>query len=226
MDRWVGETLRKAFVSSAVLDCLEEYVRRVFESPINLTGFSPAQFWEKGVLDALSLLSCSGHASSGSLECVDIGSGSGLPGMVLAIIRSEWEWTLVESRVRRAEFLLNTAASLGLSNVKVVGERAEVWVCQNPMIREHFDLVTARAVGPMLTTAELALPLAKIGGTIALPMGLEGVKGLVASPIISVLGGEVNEEGGDGLLSGIGIIRKMRSTPAVFPRIGSKLGKF
>jgi 16S rRNA (guanine527-N7)-methyltransferase len=94
------------------------------------------------------------------------------------------------------------------------------------MIREHFDLVTARAVGPMLTTAELALPLAKIGGTIALPMGLEGVKGLVASPIISVLGGEVNEEGGDGLLSGIGIIRKMRSTPAVFPRIGSKLGKF
>jgi 16S rRNA (guanine527-N7)-methyltransferase len=226
MDQRIGETLRNAAINSVKVQCLEEYVRLVFESPINLTGFTPAQFWEKGVLDALSLLSRSGQESSNWLRCIDIGSGSGLPGMVLAIIQSEWQWTLVESRVRRAKFLLATAASLGLGNVKVVAERAEVWLAKNRTMREHFDLVTARAVGPMLTAVELALPLAKIGGTIGLPVGLEGVKGLAASPVVKVLGGEVLAEDDVGTWSGIGIIRKVRSTPQEFPRVGSQLGRF
>ena len=226
MDPWIADSLTKSSIDIVTTRRLEKYVQCVFEAPINLTGFTPAQFWDKGVLDALSLLSHSGLASSSSLRCVDIGSGSGLPGMVLAIVRPGWHWTLVESRARRAEFLRKTATVLSLENVKVVGERAEVWVVSNPSMREHFDLVTARAVGPMLTVLELALPLAAIGGTIALPLGEEGVKSVAMSPVLAALGGELRQEDAAETVSGIAIIRKMGSTSQEFPRIGSKLGRF
>ena len=226
MDPWIADSLTKGSIDAVTARILEKYVQCVFAAPINLTGFTPAQFWDKGVLDALSLLSHSGLASASALQCVDIGSGSGLPGMVLAIMRPGWGWTLVESRARRAEFLLNTATLLRLDNVKVVGERAEVWVGNSPSMREHFDLVTARAVGPMLTALELALPLAAIGGTIALPLGVEGVKSVAVSPVVAALGGEFRQEDAAETVSGIAIIRKMRSTPHEFPRIGSKLGRF
>lgn len=74
----------------------------------------------------------------------DIGSGGGIPGMVIAIERPEAKVTLVESRRRKAEWLEATAAALGLDNVQVIAQRAE-----DARVAPPPDVVTARAVAPL-----------------------------------------------------------------------------
>ena len=73
----------------------------------------------------------------------DVGSGAGLPGIPLAIIRPDLEFTLIESMLRRTTFLSEVIAALGLeSQVKVLRARAEE-------VPGRFDVVTARAVAPL-----------------------------------------------------------------------------
>jgi len=60
-------------------------------------------------------------------DIVDVGSGAGLPGLVIAIVRPTWRVTLVESRQRKCRFLRQAVIELGLSNTAVVAERIEQW---------------------------------------------------------------------------------------------------
>lgn len=91
---------------------------------------------------------------------IDIGSGAGLPGLVLAIVRPDCEISLVEPLLRRSEFLLEVVADLGLSNVEVIRARAE-------QVHDHkVDVVTARAVAPLHRLIGWALPLVGRGGEI------------------------------------------------------------
>ena len=87
---------------------------------------------------------------------------AGVPGLPLAIVRPEMLVTLIESTKKKAGFLREAAAELGLSNVTVLAERAED-VGQSRR-RESFDIVVARAVAELVWLAEWCLPLAKIGG--------------------------------------------------------------
>lgn len=94
----------------------------------------------------------------GSSVC-DIGSGAGLPGIVMAIRRPDLAVTLVEPLLRRTTFLDEAVESLGLENVEVVRSRAEAL----HGIRT-FDVVTSRAVAPMVRLSEWSLPLVRTGG--------------------------------------------------------------
>lgn len=101
----------------------------------------------------------------------DVGSGGGVPGIPLAIARPDVQVVLMDSTKKKAAFLERTAKDLGLANVKVLPERAEV-VAHGPM-RDSFDIVTARAVGAMNMLVEWCLPLVKKGGKL---LAMKGAK--------------------------------------------------
>ena len=89
----------------------------------------------------------------------DIGSGAGLPGIVLAIARPDVSFVLIEPMERRVDWLTAESASLGLDNVRVVRARAEETKLDWPL-----DQVTARAVSALSTLIPLAAPLVRAGG--------------------------------------------------------------
>jgi 16S rRNA (guanine527-N7)-methyltransferase len=89
----------------------------------------------------------------------DIGSGAGLPGLVLAIARPDVHMTLIEPMERRTDWLRDESARLGLTNVTVVRARAEEAVAEGP-----FDQVTARAVSALGKLVSITAPLVRAGG--------------------------------------------------------------
>jgi 16S rRNA (guanine527-N7)-methyltransferase len=94
----------------------------------------------------------------------DLGSGAGLPGLVLAACLPEARFDLIESLGRKCEFVREAGDRMGLENVTVVCERSEDWASSQG--REAYDAVTARAVGSLATLAELASPLLRDGGVL------------------------------------------------------------
>jgi len=94
----------------------------------------------------------------------DVGSGAGLPGLVLAIARPDVQWTLIEPMDRRVTWLNEQVDALGLDNVRVMRARAED-------VGLEFDVVTARAVSAMRTLVPITAPLVKDGGELILLKG-------------------------------------------------------
>ena len=92
---------------------------------------------------------------------VDIGSGAGLPGIVLAMLVPDVRMTLLDPMLRRTTFLGECVAGLGLDNVTICRARAEEMAG-----RLHADVVTARAVAPMDRLAGLSAGVVRPGGTI------------------------------------------------------------
>ena len=99
----------------------------------------------------------------GSTVC-DIGSGAGLPGLVLAIARADLDVTLVEPLLRRTTFLEEVVADLGLDRVEVVRARADALHGER-----RFDVVTSRAVAPLDRLLDWSMPLvAPTGALVAM----------------------------------------------------------
>jgi 16S rRNA (guanine527-N7)-methyltransferase len=116
----------------------------------------------------------------------DIGSGAGLPGIVLALIRPDLEVTLVEPLLRRATFLGEAVAQLGLPNTEVVRARAE----DRATGGARADVVTARAVAPLDRLAAWCLPLVRQGGSLLALKGESAADELaIARPALQRYGG-------------------------------------
>jgi 16S rRNA (guanine527-N7)-methyltransferase len=99
-------------------------------------------------------------------HAVDLGSGAGIPGLVLALLWPQSRWTLLDANERRTTFLAEALVSLRLSaRVEVVVCRAEV-AGRQPGRRGRADLVVARGFGPPAVVAECAAPLLRVGGTL------------------------------------------------------------
>ena len=96
----------------------------------------------------------------------DVGSGAGLPGLVLAIARPDVQWVLIEPMERRVRWLSDQAAELELPNVEVVRARAEEVDTSLAL-----DQVTARAVSALRTLIPLTVPLLRVGGELVLLKG-------------------------------------------------------
>ena len=136
----------------------------------------------------------------GTGTLIDIGSGAGFPGLVIAAIRPDVQCTLIERLGRRAHWLREEAHRLGLTNVEVRNERAEE--AAGHVIA---DFVTARAVSALKTLVPLAAPLLKQGGQLVLMKGQKVedevraaapilVKWSVSNPAIEVTGPEFDTE--------------------------------
>lgn len=106
----------------------------------------------------------------------DIGSGAGLPGIVLAIARPDVKWTLIEPMERRVTWLTEQVEALGLTNVVVQRARAE-----DVHPAEGFDVVTARAVSALRTLIPLTAPLVRDGGELALLKGMNAANEIDAA---------------------------------------------
>ena len=113
----------------------------------NLTGAKDEATLNSFIYDAVFPVSFLKHYKN----LLDIGTGAGFPGMILAIALPDTQVTLVEPLVKRASFLQFVKADLELDNVRVVKKRVE------EMESEHFELVTSRAV----TDTKMLLELSK-----------------------------------------------------------------
>jgi 16S rRNA (guanine527-N7)-methyltransferase len=153
----------------------------------------------------------------------DIGSGSGFPGIPLAIVRPHASYTLVESNQRRAAFLREAAAALGCSDVTVIADRAET-LGRDPQHRERYDLVVARALAPLPVLLEYCLPLLRIGGDCLALKGPAGERDLAHSHrALTTLGGHLAATRNLSLPNGMGdrflvMVRKVSPTPVRYPR--------
>ena len=151
-------------VSRETFARLEAFIARIREanSTQNLVSASSLDsIWDRHILDSAQLVRFEGKAGASWL---DIGSGAGLPGLVVAAL-VEGPVTLVEPRRLRASFLEDTAAVLGLTN------RVSVHCAKIEKITGAFDTITARAVAPLDRLLGMALHLAHDGTVWALPKG-------------------------------------------------------
>jgi 16S rRNA (guanine527-N7)-methyltransferase len=122
----------------------------------------PPRLWSRHILN------CGVFADllpSGALVG-DVGSGAGLPGLVLAIARPDVHFALIEPMERRTEWLSEQVEQLGLTNVTVVRSRV-----QDAPYQEKCDVVTARAVSALKTLIPMTAPLVKPGGQLLLMKG-------------------------------------------------------
>lgn len=94
---------------------------------------------------------------------LDVGTGAGIPGLVLKLAVPEMSLTLLDSSRKKTAFLRDVVADLGLENVEVVTGRAEE-IGRDPVHRESYDLVVSRGVARLVELAELMLPFVSVGG--------------------------------------------------------------
>lgn len=157
-----------------------------------------------------------------TLRLADVGSGGGVPGIVLAIARPDVQILLLESTKKKAVFLEEAVRELALVNVRVSDQRAED-AGRLPEMRGKFDVAVARAVGTLNWLAEWCLPLVKRGGTM---LAMKGPKAAEEIPLAGhairlVGGGNADVHPADlpgGLRHVIVEIRKISNTPMAYPR--------
>lgn len=140
---------------------------------MNLTAITdPAQVQILHFLDALSLVPAIRAWSAASLRddptLLDVGSGAGIPGILIKIALPELRVTLLDATGKRIRFLQDTIAHLGLRGIGAVQGRAEE-LGRHPEWREQFDLVTARALARLPTLLEWCLPFVRVGGLLIAP---------------------------------------------------------
>lgn len=153
---------------------------------------------------------------------VDIGSGAGFPGMILAIACPQTRFTLVESDRKKSGFLKQVKDELALSNVEVVCRRVEE-LGREGGTRGNFTLCSSRAVASMNILLEYGLPLLKIGGRLFLWKGRNYQQEIEqANNAMSLLGGSLGQVWLYTLMEdrdrAIIEVRKDRETPERYPR--------
>lgn len=127
----------------------------------------PARLWTRHIVNCVLLAPELGESGTEHpLRVADIGSGAGLPGLVLAIARPDIDFTLIEPLERRTRWLSEQVDDLELDNVVVFTGRAEDF----PQ-KHTFDVVTARAVKALKTLIPMIAPLVDHGGSIKLLKG-------------------------------------------------------
>jgi 16S rRNA (guanine527-N7)-methyltransferase len=149
---------------------------------------------------------------------VDLGSGAGLPGLVLAIARPEAEVVLVESVGKKCAWLERTVETLGVENVRVTCARAE------ELEEAPFDVVTARALAALPVLCEYAAPLLREGGALVAWKGAvdarEEADGLHAAQVLGLERDEVRavEPYPESERRTLHVFRKVSPTPEGYPR--------
>lgn len=181
----------------------------------------PDAVWIRHFLDAAYLTDKIPAGES----VIDIGTGGGIPGIPLAILRSDLQITLLDSELRKIEFCRNTAEEIGIP-IQTISGRAEE-LAHDPAYRAQFGCAVSRAMaaGSMLT--ELSIPFVRTGGM------LIAMKGRGYSPETEPFGGaaaalmaeepEITSYTLEGEQKYLITVRKQKETPAVYPRRFAKI---
>ncbi|RAY14707.1 16S rRNA (guanine(527)-N(7))-methyltransferase RsmG [Actinomadura craniellae] len=170
-------------IFDGVLATAEQYAEFLADAGVQRGLIGPREIdrlWERHLINCAVL----SEAVPKDAQVVDIGSGAGLPGLVLAIIRPDLHITLLEPLLRRTKFLDECVEMLGLKNVEVRRARAEEVAGEFSV-----DVVTARAVAPLDRLAGWALPLLRPGGELLALKGERAAGELAdAGPVLKRFG--------------------------------------
>ncbi|MNV25861.1 Ribosomal RNA small subunit methyltransferase G [compost metagenome] len=209
---------------SDAIDQFETYYRELvsWNEKMNLTGITDRdQVYTKHFFDSLSLAFFVNMEKVESLA--DIGSGAGFPGIPLKIAFPHLQLTIADSLSKRISFLQHVCDELGLKGVTLVHGRAED-IGRLPAHRDHYDLVTARAVARMALLNEFCLPFARKGGEFAAMKGSDPMEEVaeasfslkeLRAELVKVESFKLPVEESD---RHIVLIRKNGGTPAKYPR--------
>lgn len=188
---------------------------------INLTRITdPVEFARKHVIDCFILekrIKIDQFA-----DLIDIGTGPGIPGIMIKIIRPDVKVSLLEVQKKKVGFLRHIINKMGFDGIEIINKRAEDAAAETKY-RESYKVVTARAVSNLCVLSELCLPFVEIGGLFAAMKGQDIDEEIQASRnAVSLLGGKIEdiveyEIDGD-IRRKIIIIRKITGTPKKFPR--------
>lgn len=180
------------------------------------------------MLDCAALLSCTDFSAVNTL--IDVGTGAGFPGLALKILQPHLDVTLLDSLNKRLDWLEEVAQSLSLTGVHTLHARAEEQALKKGF-RDHFDLVTARAVADLRLLTELCLPYARVGGLFLAMKAADCQEELDrAAHAIQFLGGRVEkvacyEIPGTDVTRRAILIRKVAPTLKGYPRRWAKISK-
>ena len=137
---------------------LDQFAQILIEDGVKLGLIGPREvdrIWDRHILNCAAI----SELITDDQSIIDIGSGAGLPGLVLAILNPQSKVTLIEPMQRRCDFLTNTVKKLDLKNVSILKDRAE-----NAAIQAQ--VVTSRAVAPLNKLLEWSLPLVLKNGKV------------------------------------------------------------
>ncbi len=209
-------------------EALTVYGERLLEKNkvMNLTAITePHEVATLHMLDCAAL--CAGFDLGGK-RLIDVGTGAGFPGLVVAILCPDCQVTLLDPLEKRLGFIREVIEALSLSNVTLLHARGED-AGRDAELRERFDFAAARAVADLKILAELCLPFVAVGGRF-LAMKTVGSEPELdaARPLIGQLGGRVDKPW-DYVIPGAGVahrvwpIVKTKPTPGQFPRRWTKI---
>lgn len=156
-------SLLSSKLSSAQMKKLEDYYQLLIEANqhMNLTAIVEREaVYVKHFYDSLSISQYGKLWSKNIGSAIDVGTGAGFPGIVLAVARPDIEFTLCDSLRKRTDFLNTVVQELKLQNVAVIHSRAEDLARMNSF-RNSYDLVLSRAVARLNILVELLVPFAK-----------------------------------------------------------------
>ena len=162
-------------------------------------------------------------------KIIDVGTGAGFPGLVLAAAYPDCQITLLDSTGKKLKAVEDIALNMGVSNVQIVHMRAED-AGKKPEFREQYNYATARAVAELRVLLEYTLPFVKVGGSFLSLKGasaideIDGAKGA-----LKTLGGKINQinefslPGGD--KRAIINVKKISQIPSKYPRVSAQIAK-
>lgn len=227
----VPDTARGVF-SSERLPAVERYAALLASAGVVRGLIGPREvprLWDRHLVNSIALA----PAIAADARVADVGSGAGLPGLVLAIGRPDLAVTLIEPLLRRTTFLTEVVEKLGLDNVTVLRARAE-----ELRGTHRFEVVTSRAVAPLGRLLEWCMPLTSPDGHVLALKGSNAAQEIEAvRPLLGLHGWappelvQVNPEGVE-VLDGVtapsedpSTVRAVRVRWADPARVSSAIGR-
>jgi 16S rRNA (guanine527-N7)-methyltransferase len=213
-----GEAIERLAVFGGLLSTSRSNVTSIRE---------PEEIERLHFLDSLSFLDVDEVANAQTI--VDVGSGAGLPAVVLALALPDVAVTALDSVGKKCAFINEARARLGLENLAVACARAEDLARTDA--RRTFDVAVARAVAALPVLAELMMPLVRLGGAmVAAKTSIPGQERIDAEAALAILGGDRFESVRARSFPGaedrwLLIAHKQGETPGRYPRRAGIPGK-
>src|SRR5215207_6202470 len=217
-DEPIVSLLRRYDLSPIAAGALRVLLGLLTEPEAPTSVHDPGRGLDVHIADSLAGLEIAELRAGGLIA--DLGSGAGMPGLVLAAVLPNANFVLVEAAARRCDFLRSAVAAMGLGNADVLRTRAEEW---HDGIG-HCDVVCARALAALPVLCEYAAPLLREGGVLVAWKGsvrdAEEADGLAAAAVLGLERAEVRrvEPYPGSERRTLHVFRKVAPTPAGYPR--------
>lgn len=193
-------------------------------SVMNLTGITDFyEVMDKHFLDSISMCKAIALNENSDYHLIDVGTGAGFPGVPLKIMFPNLKVTLLDSLLKRINFLDEVVTKLELENVELIHGRAEDYG-KLDVYRETFDISTSRAVANLSSLSEICLPFVKKDGVFISYKSEKLEDELESSEqVLALLGGKINKQESfflpeTDLFRNLLVIKKMDFTPSKYPR--------